>query len=307
MGREGSSIIRWGIPGSIFFLFLFIQIFLVNLIFETCDKNIPLSKLIDIEGFSFRNGTEILAFLIGASIPLGFIIYQIYYWWFWWGLPNSRLNPSRLFEKNEFESTMWKLIYKYELNDLIENEKIYFRNRKFYRIYTYTVMKILNFYRNHYIKVVYKFQKNYSLRYTKNLLNNRLLLRNEFIKFGLKDPHKNQYNWFLLTRILREAKENTEDFSRGYDIFHGLGASYTAVFLSSIFYLSLWAMKYTKIDKNFSGEHIVIILSFVVFVNIFLGLIIRINRGAGIRMMNITLRKVLNNINKKKLIIICKS
>jgi hypothetical protein len=202
--NESLQLVRWGIPGTIFFG----VVFFLSVVVRIGPADPP-------ELFRFLNAHAYLeehaligtvAFLIGASVPVGFVIYQLYYWWFWFGWPKSRRDPARLFQPGTFDRLIDYYVEKYHLKILMDNEDDYMRTK---------------------------------------LISEK----------GLKGVHRLHYQWVILSRVLREAKDKSVlvEFGRWDDIFHGLGASFTSVALASILFLSLWIIP-SPFDSTLTGE-----------------------------------------------------
>lgn len=93
--------LRWAIPGWALFVFVFIFVgvryLVVNGVFS--GKVLTVSELIQegstailIKEHLFSPG--VVAAVAGAGLPVGFIIYQIYFWFYWRGLSFMRTWPE---------------------------------------------------------------------------------------------------------------------------------------------------------------------------------------------------------------------
>jgi hypothetical protein len=118
--KEPLQLIRWGIPGTVFFG----VIFFLNVLVQIPPLSAPpLFHYIKAHGFFEGHALiGVAAFLIGASIPVGFIIYQLYYFWFWYGQPTTRRRPDKLWDE-EFAKKLFNHYRRiWHLNTIIEEE-----------------------------------------------------------------------------------------------------------------------------------------------------------------------------------------
>src|SRR5882672_1485607 len=131
--KEAPLILRWGIPGTVFFgAFFFFIIFdvLIQYPLGTSDQHLSILKRFEITQF-FKDFTliEAVAFVIGGSIPVGFIISQLYYFGYWTWLPfrTRRTIAKLLTSKTEIEKTI-KAIKLYKLIKIEERDEGKLRN-----------------------------------------------------------------------------------------------------------------------------------------------------------------------------------
>jgi hypothetical protein len=114
------QIVRWAVPGWVGILFCVIYVF-IHLLFINCKCCNPESLSKMAEFFSTFKG--LIPVLGVASIPVGFVIYQLYYWIYWHApVPKclsrvfSSSDRGRLILQNlenyDFESLFGRSLYK---------------------------------------------------------------------------------------------------------------------------------------------------------------------------------------------------
>jgi len=105
--KEGAMLIRWGIPGSVFFgAFLFFVA--LDFVYSLCVSHFTPASLIERLGASKYFGDQglvgMIAFLVAASIPSGFVISQLYYFGVWAGIPfATRRTPEKIVNQQQLQ------------------------------------------------------------------------------------------------------------------------------------------------------------------------------------------------------------
>jgi len=104
------QILRWAIPG--WHLWLFILLFIAV-------RFVLSGYILTLTDFASRNFGELLSFLTilaGLGIPIGFLIYQIYFW-IYWNLPLPVKNPDdRGYTILKDCSLEWKKLVGYDID-----------------------------------------------------------------------------------------------------------------------------------------------------------------------------------------------
>jgi len=86
------QIIRWAIPGWLFFTFMFLFYAIEWAVRgQSGFKDHLLSSLL---GLTSINPTVVVLTVAGIGIPLGYLSYQLYYWGYWRGFEWDRDNPK---------------------------------------------------------------------------------------------------------------------------------------------------------------------------------------------------------------------
>lgn len=289
--KEAQSLIRWGIPGTVFFLtfFLFILIdnFLCNIFysyiyFSVKDANqiyyyidnesirLKLNDKDNIENekvtinhhslirrmnmekfFNDYSLVGLVSILITTSIPLGFIISQIYYFGYWMGIPlRTRRNIKKVLNKNEIEK------FKTEINlnlpeknntsndkNKIDEESLELRTLFYiglWKKFTNFIICILNLF----IKLIYNqiFKKGEISKY-------EYLKKPCYLKV-VKDDHCNWVAFEYYCKSFAKPDEISRIDSLG-DIFHGLGTSFISFTISGTLFILLHVL---LPDKNINNQ-----------------------------------------------------
>ena len=230
------QVIRWSIPGWLFFLSVFV-LQAQTLLVERRDLAMPFQGQFS-DGFS----PGAIALLVAAGVPLGFIFYQVYYSLYGSVLPFHLVNRDRGADVLIALPIATREKLSRSLRDSIDLEEMY--ERVYTPILQYPLRRLSRPYRN----------KDGRERYEKKLQRNWDLVR------------------FHLHRICSKADswELKAEVTSLCDIYHGIGASRTTIFLAcgTHFLYNLFA-KAEDLVVEPTGTAVAIIgaypLAFVVF------------------------------------------
>lgn len=239
--KEAPLLIRWGIPGTIFFgaLFCFalVDVFWVMTYHkEIVNGHFLISRLSMDEYFKENSLVGIIAFLIGASIPIGFIISQLYYFGFWANFPfRSRRSVSKILTVKEIE----KFHKDFKIKQIvdIETHKDFTRGRELVPNVVLVLLYILRYCFYICFSKPLNFIVNIIIKLINKLLpsNHQLaLLKREYRLLTPRKVKIAQYEWVSLEWYCKRkatAGEITRLENLGH-IFHGIGTTYVAVFLA---------------------------------------------------------------------------
>jgi len=249
--KEESLLIRWGIPGVIFFgaffLFTAIDIFWTRVYYSSYYPQ-GLHSLINrmnlTELFKDYSLVGIVAFLIGASVPVGFVISQLYYFGYWSSFPfRTRRTVNKVLSQEEIDALQNMI----EMDRLIAQEE----NDDDGRWREWITQNLLR------VFYAFMFVFQHLIAYPVSRILAQMIKALRAIipwlkKFGFQVPErkyklirkaevtKSHYLWVTFMWVCREKADEEERSRIDHldNIYHGLGATYIAIFLGwTLFYL----------------------------------------------------------------------
>jgi hypothetical protein len=245
--REAPLLIRWGIPGTVFFgAFFFCVIF--DLLWSHIHYPDQLHSLIQrmkvTQLFHDYSLVGVVAFLIGASIPVGFMISQLYYFGYWSAFPfRTRRHARKVLSNSEIEQ-LDSLI---ELDEQIKREHLDDDGRlrelgvRVMLFLLYLLVAIIIIPIN---TAVYILSKIYQMISTPIPLLKQLGLQIPWKKYKIieyEEVRKSHYRWIALMWQCR-LRANPDELIRLENldsIYHGLGSTYIAVLFG---WVSFWLL-----------------------------------------------------------------
>ena len=251
--REASFLIRWGIPGTMFFIMFFLFVLLDNLWCNLYYSNIyfresnetvisdpergmniallndTLNVKVQSENSSVNTHSLIhrmrmekffkdyslvglVAFFVSSSIPVGFIISQLYYFGFWLAFPfKSRRNIRKVLTSEQIND----LLKKYDISDLLKREKKFDSDI---------------------IREKYLFDILNTIQKIKNLIFKKKPSHDTLDKIFL-----NHYEWLALDWHckLKATKDEKAQLESTGNVMHSLGTTFISVTLSFLIFMLL--------------------------------------------------------------------
>lgn len=239
--KETSQLLRWGIPGTVFFgtffFFIGVDAYYANTAYHTdlhsLIKRIGLSPV-----FSGQSLVGVIAFLIAASIPVGFIISQLYYFGYWSWLPfrtrrrtemilsteetiaiDERYGIGALLERYESERRFDDLIVRFLVNG--------WNGLKWFALnYVQYLGELIRLHR----LIVYLFS------------TSRVpIVWRRYRFLGHMEAKREHIRWVSVVSVcLRKIGEDASlRFNSLNDVYHGLGTTLTAVFTAWVLFTFL--------------------------------------------------------------------